>query len=464
MKTFVPVLISLLLFTALKADAQRRGTTYESLLQRSEQPSTYIDHIALPGEDGRYQAAVFFRLDYDFIPFLRKRANMTPPNPEEEYFGPIRMGLELYEGAAPGERRSRQARSPLLRETWNDTIWVPTFEMTQSNFDHAQGVITATLDPGEYHYTLQLGRGESTREVASRPRNFTVPDLSESERGAVILLSELQNNSDKLSGTLLNYGNNVLYGQDYHLLILLPAKEELTESSFTLQIHRLESGSDRPAEQEPRFSEEISAEKMFRGYSESISRQDQTVQMTLASSDEGYTYAHAFVPNHEFENARYRIRLMADGSETPVAERIVHSRWIDMPVSLYNLDVAIEMMRFIVSDDQLRRLNSGSSAERERKFREFWAERDPTPDSEYNELMAEYFRRVDYAYQNFSSLQNPGYETDQGQAYILYGPPANVERRLLRNQPTREVWEYPDRTLIFEATTGFGDFRLVSES
>jgi GWxTD domain-containing protein len=117
-----------------------------------------------------------------------------------------------------------------------------------------------------------------------------------------------------------------------------------------------------------------------------------------------------------------------------------------------------------VSDSELERIDSGSDAEKERKFRQFWAQRDPTPDTEFNELMSEYYERIDYAYREFSSMQEPGYESDRGQAYILYGPPTDVERRFPTNAPTREVWEYPNRTLIFEATSGFGDFRLVSES
>ena len=135
-----------------------------------------------------------------------------------------------------------------------------------------------------------------------------------------------------------------------------------------------------------------------------------------------------------------------------------------MPTSLYNIDVAVDMLRFILPENERRELASGSAADKERKFRQFWAERDPTPETEFNELMAEYYRRIDYAYKNFSSLQVPGYDTDQGQTYILYGPPLSVERRLPPNSPAREVWEYPGRTLIFEATTGFGDFKLISDS
>jgi GWxTD domain-containing protein len=147
-----------------------------------------------------------------------------------------------------------------------------------------------------------------------------------------------------------------------------------------------------------------------------------------------------------------------------VDARRVNSQWLDMPVSLYNLDIAIEMMKFIVDENQLSRLRSGSTAEKEQKFRDFWKQRDPSPNTEFNELMAEYYNRIDYAYKNFSSMQTPGFETDQGRAYILYGPPENIERRLPADAPTREVWEYSNRTLIFEATTGFGDFRLISQS
>jgi len=132
-------------------------------------------------------------------------------------------------------------------------------------------------------------------------------------------------------------------------------------------------------------------------------------------------------------------------------------------VSLLNLNIAIDMLRFMVSDKKIEEIKSGSSAEKERKFREFWKERDPTPDTEFNELMTEYYDRIDYAYREFTTPQNPGFETDRGKAYILYGPPNEKERRLPTDAPAREIWYYDNRTLVFEATTGFGDFKLVAE-
>ncbi len=469
MKKFILFLIFLLLYlTYIDAEAQRR-TTYQSLLQRSDQPSTYIDHLFLPESDSTAAVAVFFRLDYDFVPFLRIRPNMTPPTPDAEFFSAVRMGLEVFSGRQPESRRdAARTGTPVFRDSWRDTVWVNSFEETRSRFNHIQGLLSTTLNTGEYHYELQLGRGESTRELPSQRRSLSIPDFSEFEQGHIMLASSSERSEEKVSATLLNYGNNVLYGQNYDMLILLPADthQALAEGSMKVEIHRLQSGSGSDVVRDAVFTRELSEDDIFIADQTSIEETDSGVQLHFdkGQNGDGYLYAAITVPNEEFENARYRVRVLKEGRETPVARRIINSQWIDMPVSLYNLDVAIEMLRFIVSDSELRRINSGSASERERKFREFWAQRDPTPDTEFNELMAEYYRRIDHAYRNFSSLQTPGFDTDQGKAYILYGAPLNVERRLPSGSPAREIWEYPNRTLIFEATTGFGDFRLISES
>jgi len=455
----LPALLLFLTSMIPQADAQRRGeTTYQSLLQRADQPAAYIDHILLPGEDDESQIFVTFRLDYDFIPFLKSRPNMKPPTPEAQYFAPVRMGVEIFEGDAPRSGRKSSDALSVFRENWQDTVWVDTFEQTKSRYDYTQGYVSTTLEPGEYHYELQLSRAGSVREQSSNRRNFSLPNFSDTDSTSFILLDHFDISDEKFSGTLLNYGNEVLYGQDYSLLFKVPDSED----SFTLSLQQLSVGSEnRDTVLTKKLTEQdfIFVDSFDLNSSETT---DLTLNGTI--SQDGHRFAVVNIPNQNFENASYRIVLHEDGKEKPVDTRRVNSQWLDMPVSLYNLDIAIEMMKFIVDESQLNRLRSGSTAEKEKKFREFWNQRDPSPNTEFNELMAEYYNRIDYAYKNFSSLQTPGFETDQGRAYILYGPPENIERRLPADAPTREVWEYSNRTLIFEATTGFGDFRLISQS
>jgi len=453
-----PALILFLTATAPHADAQRRGeTTYQSLLQRADQPAAYIDHILLPGENGESQISVIFRLDYDFIPFLKSRPNMETPTPEAQYFAPVRMGVEIFEGKAPRSGRKSSDALSVFRENWQDTVWVDTFEQTKSRYDYTQGFISTTLEPGDYHYELQLSRAGSVREQSSNRRNFSLFDFSSTDSTSFILLNSHNKNEDMFTGSLLNYGNEVLYGQEYSILFMIPDSDE----SYTLSLQQLSAGGEN---RDTVFTKELTEQNFVNVTSLDVNHTETEIKLTGKISAEGYRFAVVDIPNQNFENASYRIQLFETGKEKPIDTRRVNSQWLDMPVSLYNLDIAIDMMKFIVDDSQLDQLRSGSTAEREQKFRDFWKQRDPSSNTEFNELMAEYYNRIDHAYKNFSSLQVPGFETDQGRAYILYGPPENIERRLPADAPTREVWEYSNRTLIFEATTGFGDFRLISQS
>jgi GWxTD domain-containing protein len=88
---------------------------------------------------------------------------------------------------------------------------------------------------------------------------------------------------------------------------------------------------------------------------------------------------------------------------------------------------------------------------------------DPNPNTEKNELMEEYFLRVNIANQNFSTLSQDGWQTDQGRIFIKFGEPDDIERHPFeRNSPPFEVWRYYNlrKVFVFLDRTGFGDYYL----
>jgi GWxTD domain-containing protein len=64
--------------------------------------------------------------------------------------------------------------------------------------------------------------------------------------------------------------------------------------------------------------------------------------------------------------------------------------------------------------------------EKEQFIEQFWRRRDPDPSTAVNEFKEEYFRRIAYANEHFSSGL-PGWMTDRGRIYIIHGPPAEIE-------------------------------------
>lgn len=455
-RSLLLLLIFPLLFVSI-ADAQR-NVSYQNLLERAEQPNVYLDYLSLPSADENPLFMVSFRMDYDLLPFRRVRPDQTKPTENVEYFSTARMSMEVFRGSI--ERR-RDNFEPVARSSWSDTSWAETFEQTRSRFDHLEGAIAVNLSPGEYSLFLDLNRDESARAARSRERRFTVADFESGEKGEILLLRSTDETEGESTLRLLNFGEYSVYGQDYQMMILLP--DGTSGESYTLKAERLRSGSDSDSEGEPLFEEHFEQSDLI--YTDGFSQvpDAKSPELLFSKRDGGYPVLITDIPNSTFPNTRYRVTVIAEGEDEPIAEKVINSRWIDMPVSLLNLDVAIDMLRFIVDDSEIRQMRRGSRSERETRFREFWSERDPTPETEFNELMSEYYSRIDYAYNNYTTPERPGYESDQGRAYILFGAPDRKERSYPPSGPTREIWEYSNRTLIFEATTGFGDFRLVQQ-
>lgn len=64
--------------------------------------------------------------------------------------------------------------------------------------------------------------------------------------------------------------------------------------------------------------------------------------------------------------------------------------------------------------------------EREQFIEAFWQRRNPNPGDPENEYQEEFYRRVAYANEHFAS-GIPGWRTDRGRIYIMYGPPDEQE-------------------------------------
>ena len=136
-----------------------------------------------------------------------------------------------------------------------------------------------------------------------------------------------------------------------------------------------------------------------------------------------------------------------------------------MPNAVKDIEKAIEQMVYIATPSEMDSLRDEKSAEkRVEKFKEFWKKKDPSLATEENEVMNEYFRRVEFANKNFSHYLE-GWKTDMGMVLIILGEPSNVERHPFEiDSKPYEVWEYYDlnKKLVFIDNTGFGDYRLLT--
>jgi len=82
---------------------------------------------------------------------------------------------------------------------------------------------------------------------------------------------------------------------------------------------------------------------------------------------------------------------------------------------------------WIITDEERKAFMLLSNDEERDNFIEaFWQRRDPTPDTAENEFKEEHYRRIAYANEHFPA-GIPGWKTDRGRIYIVFGPPDEIE-------------------------------------
>jgi GWxTD domain-containing protein len=94
--------------------------------------------------------------------------------------------------------------------------------------------------------------------------------------------------------------------------------------------------------------------------------------------------------------------------------------------SAYKKWLSEEVPYIITPEERASFKKLSTDDEREQFIEAFWERRNPNPGSPENEFKEEYYRRIAYANEHYAS-GIPGWKTDRGRIYIMYGPPDEVD-------------------------------------
>lgn len=101
-------------------------------------------------------------------------------------------------------------------------------------------------------------------------------------------------------------------------------------------------------------------------------------------------------------------------------------------------------------------------------IRQFWQRRNPNPGSRVNNFKEEFYRRVQYANAHFA-YSHPGWMSNRGHMYILYGPPDQIQFHPNGTPYQFSVWTYSripgvgqNVSFTFIDKAGNGGYRLAS--
>lgn len=126
---------------------------------------------------------------------------------------------------------------------------------------------------------------------------------------------------------------------------------------------------------------------------------------------------------------------------------------------------ALRELSLIATRSEMKQLKNAPKEEQQTRLKEFWKRYDPNPQTRVNEVMLEFYRRIQFAQNHFwIGNRKTGSFSDQGKVHVLYGKPDNILRQKdVINHVEWEIWEYYNLSMqiVFQNDFGSGNYRLV---
>ncbi|HPI37413.1 MAG TPA: GWxTD domain-containing protein [Ignavibacteriaceae bacterium] len=391
----------------------------------------YTDTYIFPKKDS---VVVFFtyRVENNSVVFEKKGDN---------YSASFRFNCEILDSVS----------NVVVRDINEEFVTVAKFENTNTSELSTTGLMKFVIPEGNYELTIRFVDGNSKREtelfpvkinaVTTKSRNYLKP---------LIVFNEKRKCETKLTYEVFNYGNSFPFsGADVKLLI--PVNDSSIQKLFAF----IQSDGD---------SFKFEMEK-----SVYISPELNKCDNSIIIDDENSNSVKCFIIEN-FSNllneGKFTLKLSREGFDRPDTLFSFDVRWFNKPVSLRNIDFAIQVLKHIEDKSVIDSLLKGNSRSVKEKFENYWKRYDPTPETKYNELMHEFYQRVDFAVTNYSSLDKKnGADTDRGKTYLRFGKPDNIERTVSQQGRITEIWTFEKigRKFVFVDVRGMGNFQLQAD-
>jgi GWxTD domain-containing protein len=413
-----------LLLTPLLVIAGRSQTEFLPQNTFVDGPVFTVEALCFAADDGeKSRLDVYVDVGYDVLHFVNE-ANV--------YRASYEVGIAILD----------TLNKPVNEKSWLENIQTPAYDKSVSPKESNLSQRSFDITPGNYVVRVQITDDETKKSFAVK-RHVNVRHFQKSR---FVLSDIMLVNSMTLEGEKRVIAPNIsgdVGGLKEGVILFFEAYCRLALDSTTLFVSVLNN------------KREVVASDSFM---QKLTGPRTPCFHTVATKDLGAGDYFVTVEAHPRQ-------VNGDGSVIEASSTTSHVfviRWKGIPASILDLDAAINQMIYIVDKDRLEKMKSAPPERKKELFVEFWRKKDPSPGTERNELMDEYYARVEFANKHFSHFMD-GWKSDMGMVFIIFGTPSNVERHPFDSDAKPyEIWTYYElnRQFVFIDQSGFGDYHL----
>jgi GWxTD domain-containing protein len=377
----------------------------------------YQDFISFKGNNDKARLDFFVQVPYNAVQFVK-----TGQGFEASYM----MTVSVFD---------ENNEKLITEKVWNEKIVAISFELTSSPENFNLGSRSFELTPGIYSVKTTLLDKDSKNEYTSESK-IIVKQYNEVPSISDIMLISGKTAVEGKSKIIPNVSRNIITDRDALSMFYEIYSDTVSELVIDYEI----------------FDE--SEQQVY------ISTRNVSVK---PGSSQVFQELDSLVLDLGKNLLKVTLKDSA-GNILDSSRKTFVSRWVGVPVYITDLDKAIDQMIYLANPDDLDFIKEAEGrVEKAKRFVAFWKKQDPNPADEYNPVFNEYYNRVAYADQNYTTYSLDGWKSDRGMVLIILGAPDNIDRHPFEyySKPY-EVWQYYNlnKQFIFNDYSGFGDYRL----
>ncbi len=390
--------------------------TNNSKLYSSGRAKYFQDYLNFMDDDGQSRVDLFIQVPFKEIQFIKS---------SKGFQGGYSVTVSIYQD---------DKETLVFEKVWTEKITSSSYKKSISRESFNLSFRSINLVPGEYFIKTILADKESHQEYLSE-RMFKVKDYKVKPAISDILFSTNKKNSNDNSKIIPNISRNISNSKVGLNFFFEVYTDSSTVSNIEFHI----------------------ADKNGKIIYSKFRKQ---------TFNETKTQIYYSINDTTLNFGTYILTVILkdnDGNQISISKKPFFSRWVGLPASVQDIDEAIAQLLYIASPSDIEYMEEGKTEkEKIMRFLQYWKSKDPSPGNEENQVFEEYFNRVSFANENFSSYTK-GWRSDRGMVFIILGAPNNIDRHPFEyDSKPYEVWQYYDlnKSFVFIDHSGFGDYRL----
>lgn len=423
------VLWSFIFFSAAFAQQHRRPavTPFHSRVP-------FYAEVHVTPSDTAIEINYLYRIPYNQMVFVKENSH---------YEAGISLSVEVFDTS--GQFVARQIK--------DDHIVVDDFLKTNSPELSAQGMLKFKLPNRSYNLVPSITDKQSGQEA--KLNIYRVKKINKKFL-------------DFLLPIVVNDGNENYNGQQVSVVTNYEGFVPFDKHNYRLIIPAVDTALQKIVVTITNETDTVFNGVVSDSYLSSNTMVEEGEDILLANQPGGQIFRN-FVVN-DFSNKLNvgKLKIVVSRDENPrysdnFLKQVV---WFNKPFSLRNPEFAIKSLKYMTSDSVVSKVLDTNKENYTKSLDNFWDKYDPTPATKFNELMNEYYLRVDFALLHFGTIAGrSGADTDRGKIFIKFGKPSYIERSSDEYGRMVERWVYKKErlTFIFIDKAGTGDFPLVKK-